>query len=259
VWIYLRQQYGKLETAAFGVTFGLALASKWLAALPFLALLGFACYRRNTRAAKMLLVSIPVAFVTYALTYSAYFWVGHSFSEFISLQMAMANYQQYLRFGRGTPPPFWIVLNFLTGIEGFGIHKVVQFIPAAGAFTTLTTSSGFSLIPVFNPFTWTISFSAAILLLLLKSTGSANKTLPSIIFLGVIASMSYGQVFVWYLLPVFPFAFMSLAAMLEMIYRDSKRDLMSSSLFLAYVLTVAAWSLFANLPVFVDISKVTAS
>jgi dolichyl-phosphate-mannose--protein O-mannosyl transferase len=233
------------------IVFGLALACKWTAIFIFPAILIYCLLRKNVKGFLSSFLGFALSLSIYCLTYLSFF-IKHSFQEFISLQIQMYNFQRFMRFERGFPPPFWILLNFLTGVEGPVEHAVVEVINnESGSFIikTLSVKHGLSLIKAFNPFTWPLSFSSSIMAFYYASKRKNEKfQLIPIAFLSLIGLTSYGQVFIWYLLPALPLGFISLGYFIENAYKDAKNKKLAACLIIVYTIAFSIWFFAVSLP-----------
>ncbi len=249
VLLFLRFRAAKWLWAPLGLTIGLAVASKWTGAFALPALLVFAVIEKDRSALRSLLLGLPVAALTYMTTYGAFFLNHHSLQDFVSLQFEMANFQANLRFGRGTPPAFWLWLNFLTGIEGPGVMAQVT---GPRSSQTSSVQYGLATLDTFNPLTWPLCFSAALLSLPFAWKGRDRVALlPALSFLSFLGTMSYGQLYIWNLLPALPFAFISLSYALWKLYHSSRGTKGSMVLLAGYLIVTFLWSFFGRLPAFI--------
>jgi hypothetical protein len=251
--IFVKALRDRRFTPLFYVAVGLAIACKWIGIFILLSMLAYCLLRRDKWNLKFLPFGIALSLVTYAFTYIAFFLAGQGLQDFVSLQLKMYRFQHFMRFERGTPPPFWILLHFLTGIEGPAEFATVEIIEEAGKVTvrTLSVKYGLSLIKAFNPLTWPASFSSSIMsLYYARKKGDAVFLIVPIAFFSLLALISFGQVFVWYILPGLPFAFISLAYFIESIYKESKNKKAVALFILAYTIALSIWSIAVQLPSF---------
>lgn len=236
------------------VSIGLALACKWIAIFVFFAILIYYLLKKDVKNFALSLLGIILSIGVYCLTYLTFFLNGYGFQEFISLQIKMYNFQHFMRFERGVPPSFWILLNFLTGIEGPTEHAVIEIIQESGSLIvkTLSVKHGLSLIKAFNPFTWPSSFSSSIMsFYYARKRRDENFQLIPIAFLTLIGLTSYGQVFIWYLLPVLPLGFISLGYFIENVYKDAKNKKLAACLIIVYTFILLIWSFTVSLSPFI--------
>jgi 4-amino-4-deoxy-L-arabinose transferase-like glycosyltransferase len=253
VLIFLHLRRSKWLWIPLGLVIGLSVASKWTAIFVLPALFVSAIIRKDRRALLLLALSIPLAASTYTAVYTAYFAAGHSFQDFLALQMRMLGVQGVDRYARGTPPPFWVLFNFITGIEGVGpwTHLLANW--TTRTLDTISVQYGIFTLLWYNPLTWPMSFIASIFVLLYaRRKGDREVILPSLIFFSVAGAVSFGQVFFWYLLPALPFGFICLSYVLSLAKSSWKSN--RTKLFLGtYLILVAVWSLYIALPSFIAI------
>jgi dolichyl-phosphate-mannose--protein O-mannosyl transferase len=234
-----------------GFILGLTASTKWTGIFVFFAIIIFAAYQRDKKSLGLLLLSLPVAILTYTGTYAAYFLNGHSIQNFVGLQIDMWRFQENLRFGRGTPPPFWLLLNFLTGIEGPDTFTRLIMNRNATTLTTISIQYGLSTLAVYNPFTWPASFVACIFVVVREFKKVSSMLLAAFLALAFFVATSYGQVFIWYIMPALPFAFISLAYVILCIKPTRGTSPRYIVIVIGYCLAAVAWSLFFQLPSFI--------
>jgi dolichyl-phosphate-mannose--protein O-mannosyl transferase len=234
-----------------GFILGLTASAKWTGILVFPAILIFAAYQRDKKSLGVLLLSLLVGILTYTGTYAVYFLNGHSIQDFVGLQMDMWRFQENLRFGRGMPPPFWLLFNFLTGIEGPDTFTRLIMNRNATTLTTVSIQYGLSTLAVYNPFTWPTSFVACIFVVVREFKKASSMLLAAFLAFAFFAATAYGQVFIWYVMPALPFAFISLAHVI--LCTKSTRGISPRYMVIVigYCLAAAAWSLFFQLPSFI--------
>jgi len=230
------------------ISLGLAFSSKWTSLFLLPALVLYLLIRREWRSLKWFLASLPLAALTYCLSYLAFFTSGHTILDFISLQTAIYNFQQNRRYLINFPH-LKILLYLLTGIEGPATFTSIDL---AG---TKLVKYGLGMTEYFNPFTWATSFSAALLALyyIRNKSGDSALLLP-LWFFSFLFPMSVGQTYVWYLLPVLPCGFMSIAYVLKNMYDDAKSKALAGYSVLTYLLAQFVWSTMIYVPTFVEIS-----
>jgi len=165
--------------------------------------------------------------------------------------------QRYERFAAGTPPPFWLLLNFLTGIEGPTVITKLFGNVDTGTFTVIETGTGISLIRFYNLFTWPMLFSSSFLALYYSKNESREVVPLASGLLLFLAIFSTGQHFIWYMLPVFPLAFVSLGYTIHRIYTESRNKKRAEVILILYLASAAVWSLFVEMPPYIMLSKDT--
>jgi len=235
----------------FYISTGLALSCKWttvfLLALPPIhyALKG------NSRALKYYPLLLLITILTYSATYASFFLAGHSLQDFADLQLNMLTFHEQRRALFSGPRPFWILLNFLTGIEGPAHIQTLLLDPEVRTVTVLDSAEGLSLLSEYNPLTWPLSFSASLISLYYLAKENRRGSPIHLAFPLLLASLSIGKPFIWYLLPGLPFAFISLAYVLNKIYDESRNKKIANYLLVMYLAMVTIWSFLIDLPPYV--------
>ena len=237
------------------VTIGLALSCKWttvfLLALPPL----YYAFRKDWNQLKSYPLFLILTVFTYTATYAVFFLHGHTLQDFVTLQWDILAGQRFERFGRGSPPPFWIMLNFLTGVEGPTVITKLLVDSSAKTVTVINRGTGISLIEYYNPLTWPMLFSASILSLYYSKNHDRRMVPLSSALPIFFAIFSTGQHFIWYLLAVFPFAFVSLGYVTCRICNESRNKKVSIAILVLYLASAAVWSLFVTMPPYIQISQ----
>jgi len=235
------------------VLIGLAVACKWTGVFTLFSVLAYCLWRRDRWNLRFAPLGVLLAVMAYSSTYITFFLTGHGFKDFVSLQIQMLKFQHFMRFERGTPPPLWILLHLLTGVEGPTQMATVQITDGAQMLIkTLDVRYGLSMVKAYNPFTWPLTFSASIMSLYYawKRKNLHFAVIP-MSFFALITLTSTGQVFVWYILPGLPFGFIAIAYFLESVYLEAKNRKIAGSLISAYAFICAAWSLLVEVPSFI--------
>lgn len=250
--LFILYRHSNWAWIPLGLTIGAAVATKWLGigAVPALAI--FAAVERDNKALRCLIFSLPVAMLAYISTYAVFFLNGQSLHDFVALQFQMLSFQQHYRLGRGTPPPFWLLFNFLTGIEGPETFTKIFVNWSQKRLETRAVIYGLSLLGGYNPFTWPLSFSSSILTLPYAWKSKKRVALlPALAFFSFVGLTAYGQVFIWYILPALPLAFIALSYVLYRIGSTVKKR-RNVSLFIAgFLAAIIVWSYLFQLPSFI--------
>ena len=233
------------------ITIGLALACKWITFFLIIMIPIYYLINRNWRNLKFYPLGLFMTVLTYSATYAVYFFAGSTIYDFIYLQLKILGFHQGMRIGMGAPPPFWILLNFLLGIEGPSEITVVHFDTVSKIFSISPVEKGISLISTFNPLTWPLSFSATILVFYYLFRENKKMIAIPLAFISLLIVTSTGKPFIWYLLAGLPFAFISLVYMIERIYLNSEKKIIAKIIFIFYILAVIVWSLFVQLPSYI--------
>ena len=228
------------------ITFGLAMATKWIAIFLFPSFLIVLIIMRNWKNLKWFLASLPLAIIAYISTYAIFFINGNSFIDFIELQKAMLNYQLFLRQSSYTPP-LRILQILTTGISGQSI--IYHYNITTSEVTLVSTEHGIAMITEFNPFTWSIAFASSILAFYYsyKKKDYTALTIP-VLLLTFIAIFSTSQVFEWYLLPILFSGFISIAYLFKNLCHDSSRKRLFNYFLIAYIIAIIIWFMFISIP-----------
>jgi hypothetical protein len=124
--------------------------------------------------------------------------------------------------------------------------------------TTEGSGLGLSLFWAYNPLTWPLAFSASILTLFYALKSDRGILPAPLAFLLLLSfSASVGEPFVWYLLPGLPSAFMCLTYVIAKIYAKSTNQLAAKSILLLYLVSNVIWSLFVDLPPYIQTLQLT--
>ncbi|MGQ9469974.1 MAG: glycosyltransferase family 39 protein, partial [Nitrososphaerales archaeon] len=230
------------------ITFGLAMATKWLAIFLFPAFLFVLISKRKWVDLKWFLASLPLAILAYTSTYAIFFINGNNFNDFIELQRAMLNYQLFLRQNSWTPP-LRILQILTTGISGQSIIYHMNINLTTSEVTVTSTEYGIAMITEFNPLTWSISFAAAILAFYYayKKRDHLALTIP-VLLLTFIAIFSTAQVFEWYLLPILFSGFISITYLFKNFYDNVNRKRFFKYFMISYIIAIFIFFMFISIP-----------
>jgi 4-amino-4-deoxy-L-arabinose transferase-like glycosyltransferase len=227
---------------------GLALSCKWITAFLLVLLPLYYVIKKDSNQLKCYPLGLALTALTYTLSYTSFFLAGNTLQEFFSLQFNIFTYHQQMRLKMGMPPPLWILLNFLTGIEGPTQIQTLFLNTNELTITTALPESGLALINAYNPLTWPISFSATILAAYYSLKENRQIVAIPLAFLILLASVSYGKTFIWYLLPVLPFAFISLAYVTDRVYGESRKRIATKIALILYLILLVVWSTLVEVP-----------
>jgi 4-amino-4-deoxy-L-arabinose transferase-like glycosyltransferase len=232
------------------IALGLATACKLTAALavPSLAI-GVIWNRKNS--VKSLLGVMLVAALTYCVSYTQFFLLGHSLTDFFELQWKMLMFQFGRRYGMSYPAGR-LLLTLLTGIVGPETHNVI-FVDEVSRSIEVVTTYGLAMAREFNPLTWPLSFSGSIIAFC-GAIRWRKKTLLEgcVFFFSFLLPFSFGQGFVWYFLPAFPIGFLLLTSVLRNMYQNSSGERFVWFL-LIYLASLLVWQKYFILPSFVEL------
>jgi dolichyl-phosphate-mannose--protein O-mannosyl transferase len=239
----------------FSLALGLAIASKWSAAFLIPACIVYLIVRRDWKGLKLLLLSLPLAVLSYILVFTVFFVNGYTFQEFINLNLDSFKGQSERRYQVGKAP-FWILLNLLTGISGPGTSQVIYISKTGEIIGYGPVVWGLHMLEYFNPFTWPITFSASILAIYYAWRNREYIALfPTFWFFSFLTFMvNMGSLFEWYLLPILPAGYIAIAYVIKNIYMDSKNKRLAKLIITIYCTAIAVWSLFIEVPAFIPLS-----
>jgi len=231
-------------------TLGLATACKVIAALAFLPIVAVLVMERK-RPLKSILVYVLAALLAYCGTYALFFFSGHGLADFVQLQLKMVGLHYGARSRLTYPSGRWL-LTLLTGIIGPETRYLIYTGENIGNLTVLV-ESGLHIAREFNPLTWPLCFSSAVLSLY---QGVKTRTKPlihsSLFFFTFLAFLSIGPAQTWHLLPLFPVGLIILADSLRKIYEESDRDV-SLLLLLVYLVSLYLWLTLVKVPTFLQL------
>ena len=248
--IFLLMSEKRFATPMLGITIGLALSCKWSTVFLVFIPPAYYVFNRKWQVLRFYPLVLLTAAMTYTMTYSVFFAAGHSFYDFISLQGMMIEFHQHRHF-EGGPKPLWILMNFLTGVEGPTRIQTLLLDPVNRTVTVIGSAQGVSLIQWYNPLTWPTSFSSSLLSFYYSIRENRRLVPIPLGFMLLLASTSTGKPFIWYVLPGLPLGFFSLAYVITTAYTKSENRRVTRILLAAYLASVVFWSLFAHLPPYV--------
>jgi len=237
------------RTLLASATLGLAMACKVIAALAFLPFIAVLVMDRKKL--RSVFVYVLIALFAYCATYALFFLSGHGLADFVQLQLKMVGLHYEARSSLTYPPGRWL-LTLLTGIIGPETRYLIYIGDNIRDLTVLT-KSGLHIAGEFNPLTWPLCFSSAVLSL---HQGVKARTKPLIhvclFFFTFLAFLSIGPAQIWHLLPLFPVGLILLANSLRKTYEESNRDL-SLLLLLVYLFSLYVWLMLVRLPTFLEL------
>ena len=249
--VYLSGDDSDAKLIVGAVALGLASACKLpallVAPVVFLPIIA----KRRKRAWKLVVQGTLAAVLAYCLCYAQFFVAGHGLADFFELQQRMILEQYGMRYERAHSPGR-LLLTLLTGIIGPETRTWIIVDEAARLFVTVATKHGLSIATEFNPLTWPLCFSGAVL-----STCQAIKKKniklfqQCAYFFTLLVPLSLGQSFVWYLLPVLPVGFLLLTSNLKEIAESDGK--ISSMLMLIYMGALFLWQGLLMIPSFIEL------
>ena len=197
---------------ALSVAIGLGIACKWEAALIVLAFITFLSLDKAWMKLGYFIASLPLAFLTYAMSYATYFSSGHGLLEFFTLQMLI---YEYVLPAMHTPGALKIWQLLLTGVIGPETRTIFFIEEKTGEIIKTVTVKGLAITPSFNPLTWSIS-AWAVLACFLKTlrAGEEHRVMP-LWFISFMAPMSSGLFLEYHLLGFMPSFVLSIVYILK--------------------------------------------
>jgi len=236
------------------IVLGLGIACKWEAAFIVPAFIIFLLLDRAWMKLGYFAASLPLSLLTYSMVYITYFSNGHSFFEFLTLQMSI---HESVRSGVYTKNTFvhsigkiWQIL--LTGIVGPETRTIFFFDEKTGEIIKIVTIKGLAITYSFNPLTWSISAWAALACFLRSFRSHGDHLVLPLWFISFMAPMSSSFLLEYHILPFMPSFILSIAYILKDGY--SKGEGRGKTLLLAaiivYLSALAVWH-FITIPDFI--------
>lgn len=258
VFLYLKALERYRFIPIFMVFLGLALSSKWITGFLIPSLIAHLVLIRRWRFLKYSLMCLPLTIIVYVSVWLPAFLHGHTFQDLFQAHIRGVTGQLWRRYPQVTgiigKAPFWILLNLLTGISGPGTRQTILISTSGELLEIEPVEYGLHMISYYNPLTWPLTFSSSILALYYSRREGMTGILPPLWFFSFILATSFmGSVFEWYLLPILPAGYLSLAYTMEKIYRDTVRKWIAKTLITIYLILVAIWLLLINIPSFIKI------
>ena len=173
---------------ALSVVIGLGVACKWEAAFIVLAFITFLLLDRAWMKLGYFMASLPLAFLTYVMAYTTYFLNGHTFIEFLALQISIYKFHSI---GAGTRGALLIWQLLLTGVIGSETRTIFFIDERTGEIIKILTVKGLAITYSFNPLTWSISALAVLACFLKTFRAKVEHRVLPLWFIGFMAPMSY--------------------------------------------------------------------
>jgi len=222
------------------VVMGLGIACKWEAAFIIPAFITFLLLDRTWMKLGYFVASLPLGLLAYSMAYITYFSSGHSFFEFLTLQMSI---YESIRSGRPAQGALGIWQLLLTGIIGPETRTIFFFNEKTGEIIKIVTLKGLAITYSFNPLTWSISAWAVVACFLKTYRAREEHRVLPLWFIGFIAPMSSSFLLEYHILPFMPSFILSIAYILKDGY--SKGEGRGKTLLLAaiivYLSALAVW------------------
>jgi len=235
---------------ALSLVIGLGVACKWEAAFIILAFIVFLLLDRAWMKLGYFMASLPLALLTYAMAYTTYFLSGHSFLEFLALQISI--YKFYTPYTRGALT-IWRIL--LAGILGPETRTIFYIDEKTSEIIKTVTLNGLAVTPSFNPLTWSISVWA-VLACFLKTfrAGEEARVLP-LWFISFMAPFSSCLILEYHLIAPMPSFILSIAYILKDGYSkgEGRGKTILLSAMIIYLSALALWYYIIKVPDFIAI------
>lgn len=230
---------------------GLAAACKLTAILAIPSLAVQVIMTRRNVSWKLFALGASAAGLVYCLSYTWFFVLGHGLSEFLNLQWNMLMFQFGRRYGLPYPPGR-LLLTFLTGIVGPETRNIL-YVDEVSKSITVVTTYGLAMAREFNPLTWPLCFSGTVMSLY-ESLKNRNvlRLQACILFFSFLIPFSFGQGFVWYLLPVIPIGFLLFTNVVKNIGEGMSVKRFLPAL-LIYLVALLVWSRLFAMPGFIKL------
>jgi hypothetical protein len=233
------------------VAIGLGIACKWEAAFIIFAFITFLLLDRAWIKLGYFMASLPLALLTYTMAYTTYFFSGHSFLEFIALQISMYEYD-LTGFIPNCVLRVWPLL--LTGILGPETRTIFFIDEKAMEIIKIVTVKGLALTPSFNPLTWSISVLAVLWCFLKTFRVGEECRVLLLWFMSFMGPLSSGLALEYHLIAFMPSFILSIAYILKDGY--SKGEGRGKTIVLAaiivYLSALAIWH-YVKIPDFIPI------
>ena len=238
---------------ALSLVIGLGVACKWEVAFVILAFITFLLLDRAWMKLGYFMASLPLALLTYAMAYTTYFLSGHSFLEFLALQISIYKFYSMGSMYTGGALMIWRIL--LAGVIGPETRTIFYIDEKTSEIIKIVTLKGLAVTPSFNPLTWSIS-AWAVLACFLKTlrAGEEARVLP-LWFISFMAPLSSCLILEYHLIAPTPSFILSIAYILKDGY--SKGEGRGKTILLAAIITylsaLAVWHYIIKVPDFIAI------
>lgn len=186
---------------ALSVVIGLGIACKWEVAFIILAFITFLLLNKAWMKLGYFMASLPLALLTYAMAYTTYFLSGHSFLEFLALQISI---YKFISIGAGTRGALLIWQLLLTGVIGPETRTIFFIDEKTSEIIKTVTVKGLAVTPMFNPLTWSISVWAVLACFLKTFRANVEHRILPLWFVSFMAPMSYCLVLENHLIDLMP-------------------------------------------------------
>jgi len=237
---------------ALSLVIGLGVACKWETAFVILAFMTFLLLDKAWVKLGYFMASLPLALLTYAMAYTTYFLIGHSFLEFLALQMSI---YKFYSMGAPTRGALTIWQLLLTGVIGPETRTIFFIDEKTSEIIKTVTVKGLAITYSFNPLTWSIS-AWAVLACFLKTfrAGEEARMLP-LWFTSFMAPMSSCLLLENHLTGLMPSFILSIAYILKdgYIKGEGRGKTILLAAIIVYLCVLAVWHYIIRVPDFIAI------
>jgi len=232
------------------IMIGLGVACKWENAFIALAFIIFLSISKDWKKLGLFMSSLPLAFLIYAGAYATYFLNGHSFLDFLALQVSMYKFHSRVPFYEGALRIWWLLL---TGIIGPETRTTFIVDEESGEIIKITVTKGLAITYSFNPLTWSISLLAMLICLFKAFSVKELRMLP-LWFFSFMVPMSLGLVLEHHILTFMPSFILSIVYVLKDGYDkgNSKEKTILLAAIITYLIILTAWR-YTRIPSFITI------
>jgi len=236
---------------ALSLVIGLGVACKWEAAFIILAFITFLLLDRAWMKLGYFMASLPLALLTYTMAYTTYFLSGHSFLEFLALQISI---YKFLSIGAGTRGALLIWQLLLTGVIGPETRTIFFIDEKTGEIIKTVIVKGLAITYSFNPLTWSISAWAVLACFLKTLRKNVEHRVLPLWFISFMAPMSFALVLEHHLITLMPSFVLSIAYILKDGYSKGKgrgKTILLAAI-IVYLGALAVWQ-YIRIPDFIAI------
>ncbi|MEM2228585.1 MAG: glycosyltransferase family 39 protein [Candidatus Bathyarchaeia archaeon] len=202
------------------IIIGFGVACKWESGLITLAFITFLLVNKDWRKLGYFMASLPLAFLVYTSSYTTYFLSGHSFLDFLTLQLSIYKFHSSFPFYQGALR-IWPLL--LAGIIGPETRTIFYIDEQTGEVIKIVATKGLALTYSFNPLTWTISIFTIFISLLKAFNKFKEWRIIPFWFLSFIIPLSSGLVLEHHLLTFMPSFILSITYILKNGYNKGEK------------------------------------
>jgi predicted membrane-bound dolichyl-phosphate-mannose-protein mannosyltransferase len=193
------------------IVIGLGIACKWESGLIVFAFIAFLLLDKAWRKLGYFIASLSLAFLVYTGSYLNYFLSGHTFLDFIVLQLSI--YKFHSSFPHQGILRIWLLL--LAGVIGPETRTTFFIDEESSEITKAVITKGVAITYSYNPLTWTISIFAVFISLLRTFVPSKEYRILPLWFISFTLPMSSTLVLEHHILNFMPSFILSIAHLLK--------------------------------------------